>query len=113
MESSETTATPATTSECPPRNLVAEWMLTWNPRSKGRCNSGVWKVLSVQAWIPFSLAKAAMAARSQIRKSGLEGDSTRIARVLSVMAAFTASRSAASTQVVLRPQREKSRLKVR
>jgi hypothetical protein len=98
-------STPADTSVCPLRYLVALCHTTSIPSSAGREFSGVAKVLSANVITSCARARSATAFRSVIRRSGLLGDSSRISRVFGVSARSNASGSRWSTTVVEIPSR--------
>ena len=75
------------------------------PCSKGRIRYGVAIVLSTMSGMVWRLAMAAMAARSVMTPPGLAIDSTKIARVFSLIAARTAASSSRSTNVADQPKR--------
>ncbi len=67
---------PPTTSEWPPRYLVAECTTTSAPCSKGRWSAGVAKVLSTTRIAPWAWATSAIAVMSRQVSSGLVGVSS-------------------------------------
>ncbi|KXW68453.1 hypothetical protein MPHL43072_22240 [Mycolicibacterium phlei DSM 43072] len=79
--------------------LVVECSTMSAPSSSGCCKAGEANVLSTNTFTRASWATAAIPEMSAIDSSGLVGVSTRMTRVLSVIAARTASRSASDTAV--------------
>ena len=76
---------PSIASEWPTMYLVAAWMDTSTPCSKGLKNSGVPQVLSITTTAPCACAIAAIAGMSWISRVSEPGDSTYTTLVLGRM----------------------------
>ena len=76
MSDSGPAATPASTSECPFRYLVAECMTMSAPHSSGRQFTGVATVLSTRTRAPAACATSQIAGRSATARFGFESVST-------------------------------------
>src|SRR5262245_23296837 len=83
MVGSFVAANPPTTSECPPRYFVVEWMTMSAPSSSGRCRYGVANVLSTTTIAPALCAASAAAWMSITFRSGFVGVSSQTIRVRS------------------------------
>ena len=99
---------PKVTSLCPPIIFVRLSMTTSAPKSRGRVNTGVAKVLSTISIVSRDLANLPSASMSTKRKSGLDTVSTNSTRAPLSRAVSTWSRSLQSTLSVVTPKRGNS-----
>ena len=87
---------PPITSECPPKNLVAECTTMCAPSASGRCRIGDIIVESIESSTPRDDSSAASARMSVMRIIGLDGDS-----MCTILVAGESAAASARTSVVL------------